>query len=134
MEVFQCVSFLVVKDNQVLLEKRSAEKTCDPNLVAIPGGHIEAGESQQEALARELLEELAITPTESVYLCSLYHPTNELQLLHYYVIPAWQGEIGCHEADEVFWRPINPDWVDTRADKLALAEYLRLFQTGILSA
>ncbi len=104
MEVFECVSFLLVKNGQMLLEKRSAAKTHDPNIVAIPGGHIELGENQTDALLRELDEELAVSPQKSVYLCSLYHPTGELQLLHYYVIPQWSGDIACHEADEVFWR------------------------------
>lgn len=46
MEVFECVSFLLVKNGQMLLEKRSAAKTHDPNIVAIPGGHIELGKTR----------------------------------------------------------------------------------------
>ncbi len=133
MEVFECVSFLLVKEGEMLLEKRSANKLHDPNIIAIPGGHIEFGESHSEALIRELDEELSVSPQKSVYLCSLYHPTSELQLLHYYVIPQWQGEIACHEADEVFWTVMDPALLSTDADKLAVAEYQRLYASGVLN-
>ncbi|MCC2999901.1 NUDIX hydrolase [Vibrio furnissii] len=133
MDVFECVSFMLVNDGKILLEKRSASKTHDPNMVAIPGGHIEVGESQTDALLRELDEELAVLPQQSVYLCSLYHPTGELQLLHYYVIPQWCGEIACHEAEAVFWADIDPSAVETDADRLAILEYQRLYASGVLS-
>lgn len=106
--VAECVSFLLIKEGSCLLERRSATKASDPNIIAIPGGHIEAGENQAQALQREVQEELGVDATRSVYLCSLYHPTEfELQLLHYYVVDQWQGEIACHEADEVFGRRLR---------------------------
>ena len=40
MQVYECVSFLLIQNEQILLEKRSKNKACDPNLIAIPGGHI----------------------------------------------------------------------------------------------
>ncbi len=126
--VAECVSFLLIKEGSCLLERRSATKASDPNIIAIPGGHIEAGENQAQALQREVQEELGVDATRSVYLCSLYHPTEfELQLLHYYVVDQWQGEIACHEADEVFWTPIAPSAVETIADKIAIEEFQRLY-------
>ncbi|ENM5841092.1 NUDIX domain-containing protein [Vibrio mimicus] len=133
--IAECVSFLLIKEGTCLLERRSATKASDPNIIAIPGGHIEMGESQTQALQREVQEELGVEATGSVYLCSLYHPTEiELQLLHYYVVDEWQGEIVCHEADEVFWTPIAPSVVETVADKIAIQEFQRLYQSGALKA
>ncbi|MDW6004583.1 NUDIX hydrolase [Vibrio mangrovi] len=126
MQVHECVSFLLVEDEQVLLEKRSKFKECDPEIIAIPGGHIEQGESQQEALLREIQEELGVIPKSYSYLCSLYHPTTELQLLHYYVVSKWDGDISSFEADEVFWCELSEAQVDTLADKVAMSEYHRL--------
>lgn len=126
MKVHPCVSFLLIKDNAVLLEKRSMSKDSDPGLITIPGGHIEAGESQEQALFRELEEELTVKPLSTTYLCSLYHPTTELQLIHYYVVTRWQGEIKAIEADEVFWRSIKGCELDIAADQIAVKEYLRL--------
>ena len=130
MKVHECVSFILLKDNQVLLEKRAKNKEYDPNLIAIPGGHIELGETQEQALFRELKEELNIVPNSYVHLCSLYHPTGELQLIHYYVVNRWQGEILSLEADEVTWYSLDSNPLDVEADKVALAEYRRLRNTG----
>ncbi|MBC5850320.1 NUDIX hydrolase [Vibrio metschnikovii] len=132
--IAECVSFLLIKDGQCLLERRSAHKISDPNTVAIPGGHLDSGESQLMALQREVDEELGVKVMGSVYLCSLYHPTEcELQLLHYYIVEQWQGEIACYEAEEVFWTIPKPDAVETTADKIAIQEYHRLYKTGLLS-
>lgn len=126
MEVFECVSFILLKDEQVLLEHRSKSKETDPGLIAIPGGHLEAGETQQQALYRELKEELDIIPKNAKYLCSLYHPTIELQLLHYYVITEWEGSILSLEADTVEWYGIDNAPVATEVDRIALSEIGRV--------
>lgn len=128
MSVHECVSFILTKDNTVLLEKRSFEKASDPGLIAIPGGHIEVGENQKQALFRELKEELNIIPISFSYLCSLHHITNtEKQLIHYYVVPQWQGVIQALEADEVFWSDISVAPIDVMADTIALNEYTRIY-------
>lgn len=126
MEIHPCVSFMLIKDDAVLLEKRSLSKDSDPGLITIPGGHIELGESQEQALFREIEEELTVRPLSMTYLCSLYHPTTELQLIHYYVINSWQGELEAIEADDVFWRSIKECELDIEADQIAVQEYLRL--------
>lgn len=126
MEVHECVSFILVKGDQVLLETRSKDKDSDPGMIAIPGGHVEKGESQPMTLLRELDEELNIKPQRYGYLCSLYHPTKELQLLHYYVVTDWVGDIQSLEAESVNWYPIINAPVATEVDRIALSEYQRL--------
>ncbi|EMH3447887.1 NUDIX domain-containing protein [Vibrio harveyi] len=126
MEVHECVSFILVKDDEVLLETRSKDKDSDPGMIAIPGGHMEQGESQSMTLLRELDEELNIRPQRCWYLCSLYHPTTELQLLHYYVVTDWVGDIQSLEAESVNWYPIINAPVGTEVDRIALSEYQRL--------
>ncbi len=126
MKVHECVSFLLVKDGKILLETRAKDKETDPGAIAIPGGHMELNETQEQALYREIGEELAVVPQSFVYLCSLYHPTTELQLLHYYVVSNWSGEIECHEAEYVDWYfPTNAP-VSTEVDRVALNEFVRL--------
>lgn len=126
MHVHECVSFILIRDEQVLLEKRADDKLSDPGLIAIPGGHIELGESQLDALVRELKEELDVVPESHHYLCSLYHPTEELQLIHYYVISSWHGEIKSLEAAEVTWHAIQSAPIDIEADRIAMSEYSRV--------
>jgi mutator protein MutT len=133
MNVHQCVSFLLIKDEKVLLEKRTGSRSSDPGMVNIPGGHMEQDESQEDTLIRELEEELSIKPKSYRHLCSLYHPTSELQLIHYYVVSCWHGEINALEAEEVNWFDLKEAPVEIEADKSAIAEYFRLEKTMIRS-
>ncbi|PMH01062.1 NUDIX hydrolase [Vibrio lentus] len=126
MGVHECVSFILLNESQVLLEKRSESKETDPGLITIPGGHIEKGENQVKALFRELKEELNVTPTEYTFLCSLYHPTTETQLIHYFVVSDWKGDITAQEADNVAWYSLNTAPVGITADCVALREVERV--------
>ncbi|UXI03046.1 NUDIX hydrolase [Photobacterium sp. TY1-4] len=126
MQVHECVSFLLIEDGKILLEKRAEDKATDPGLIAISGGHIESGESQLQTLCREMKEELDVTPQAYQFLCSLYHPTKELQLIHYYVVNAWEGGLRSLEAETIEWYPISAAPIDIRADQVALSEYQRV--------
>lgn len=126
MEVHQCVSFIMLNGEEVLLEKRSEQKKTDPGLITIPGGHIEGAETPIEAMEREMNEELNVTPINFQYLCSLYHLTSEMQLIHYFVISHWQGDIIAQEADQVMWCPMTSAQVGIDADRIALAEVTRI--------
>lgn len=123
-----CVSFILLRDGCVLLEKRRDDKEIDPGLVMVPGGHMEEGEHQHDTLLRELDEELGIQPRNARYVCSLLHPTDELQLLHYYLVTEWSGDIQAHEAESVFWQPLSElGALDITPDHTAIAEALRLY-------
>lgn len=125
--IYPCVCFMLIKEGEILLERRALDKATEPGVLSIPGGHVEAGETCEAALVRELLEELDIGNSEYQFLCSLYHPCGELQLLHYYVVTQWQGEIKALEAEQVHWYPLREAPVDIAADKVAIQEYLRVF-------
>jgi mutator protein MutT len=112
--------------NKILLEKRRKDKETDPGLITIPGGHIEDGETQLQALMREVKEELDVTPTSYQYLCSLYHPTQELQLIHYFIVTSWDGEIKPHEAEGIEWYALESATVEIAADAIALKEFERV--------
>lgn len=127
----ECVSFMLVRDGQVLVERRKLTKPVDPGAIAIPGGHMENGESQEETLVREMQEELAVVPLEYGYICSLLHKDSnqEVEQIHYFAVEAWQGAIENHEAAELLWIPLHePATIDLNADRVAVSEYLRLFQ------
>ncbi|MEZ5102321.1 MAG: NUDIX domain-containing protein [Thermoleophilia bacterium] len=51
---------VVVRDGHVLLVQRSADEDLFPNVWQCPAGGQEAGESVEETLARELLEETGL--------------------------------------------------------------------------
>nr|WP_086940414.1 NUDIX domain-containing protein [Thaumasiovibrio occultus] len=125
-----CVAFLLIKDNQVLIEKRRADKKIDPGLMAIPGGHIEAGESQQDAVKREIREELGVEPDALSYLDSHHHFGDEHEVIHYYVVTAWQGEPQAFEAASLHWLPLQPSVVDSSADQLAILGCVRFLENS----
>lgn len=54
------VAAVLVKNDKILLPKRSANLSKFPNYYEFPGGKVENGESLEEALKRELYEELVI--------------------------------------------------------------------------
>lgn len=56
----QIVIGALVRDRQVLLALRSPSKHSNPGVWDLPGGHVEADESELAALARELHEELGV--------------------------------------------------------------------------
>lgn len=58
-----CVGAIILRQGRVLLGLRSAHRSL-PNRWDMFGGHIEQGETELEALSRELEEELGIRPTQ----------------------------------------------------------------------
>jgi len=129
MPYHECVSFVLIRDNKVLLEKRREDKEIDPGLIMIPGGHVDDGENERQALERELMEELGIKTQQVDYICSLIHKTTEIQRIHYYWIRSWQGRIQNFEAASLFWHPLTGvDRLDIIPDRIALSEFCRLFR------
>src|SRR6202044_4104637 len=55
------VAAVLVRDGRVLLCLRSPQRRWSPCMWDLPGGHVEHGESDPVALARELCEELGVT-------------------------------------------------------------------------
>ena len=87
----ECVAFLLIQGNHVLAEQRKRTKQVMPGAVALPGGHLEAGEQPDEALRREVQEELGIVLIDVVYVCTLLHRSQEFRKPHYFAVTRWQG-------------------------------------------
>lgn len=72
-----------------------------------PAGAIKEGESTEDAMLREMKEELDVVPTEFEEKCMLedIDPTSrELYKHHMFVVTKWKGKIkGCTEAEQTSW-------------------------------
>ena len=121
-KVIGSVGFILLKDNQVLLEKRSPNKRVDPNKVCIPSGGIKKGETSEEALWRECEEEFGIKITEYFFIDRLLYKHEKVDfLISYFVVTAWEGKIKKLEAEKLIWtKRSNTKILDIKVDKNAL--------------
>jgi 8-oxo-dGTP diphosphatase len=125
----ECVAFMLVKDRRVLAEKRKLTKTLVPGAVALPGGHMEGDETPEEALQRELLEELGVVARAVAYVCTLLHRAEEVRKIHYFVVQSWEGEILNREAEALLWVSLDESHtLDLAIDRVAVREYVRVHQ------
>lgn len=96
---------LVDEDNRVLVAKRPKHRHMG-GLWEFPGGKVEPGELPEDALIRELAEELGIDVTRSCLapLTFASHGYEEFHLLMpLYVCRTWDGEVEPKEGQELAW-------------------------------
>ncbi|GAB6897389.1 NUDIX domain-containing protein [Kineosporia succinea] len=60
MTIHRVVTAALVEEGHLLLCHRSPSRRWYPNVWDLPGGHVEAGESETDALRRELREEVGV--------------------------------------------------------------------------
>ena len=90
-------------DNHFLIAKRPHGKPYG-GYWEFPGGKVEPGEQVQDALARELYEEIGIRVLKSVSLIQVYHecPENPV-LLDVYLVEHFEGDAQGMEGQHVKW-------------------------------
>lgn len=97
----------IVKDGCVLLAKRAAHQH-QGGLWEFPGGKVEAHEDVLAALARELQEELAISPIQASPLIQISHQyADKAVLLDVWQVNAFDGEPRGVEGQPIQWVPIE---------------------------
>jgi 8-oxo-dGTP diphosphatase len=99
----------LVRDGDILLVHRSQNRAAYPNMWDLAGGHMEAGESELAALARELGEELGVRmePGSAIHLCRLRIGRGEESVhLSAWMVEEWAGtptNAAPDEHDEIRW-------------------------------
>lgn len=125
-QLLECVAGILVADGQVLVEQRLPTKLLAPGTLAIPGGHVEGDESLEDALQRELREELGVVARDPRYVCALLHRSRELRRIHYFAVTRWEGTIVNHEAASLRWLPLDGlEPLDFDIDRIAIMELAR---------
>ena len=134
MKRFECEEFRGVREGERLIEKRKLTKKGETGMRARTGGNCEKRESIEQALLRELDEELSIKPINYHYVCTLFHPSEEFQKIHYFAILQWSGEIQNNEAESLSWCSLDEiELIDISADRVAACEYRRVFERNSLN-
>jgi mutator protein MutT len=74
-----------------------------------PGGKVEYGESPQDALARELLEELQIQATIGTELARYEHdyPSGSRVHLLFFVVSRFEGEPKARVFEQICWKDLH---------------------------
>jgi 8-oxo-dGTP diphosphatase len=100
---------LVDADNRVLIAQRPQGKNF-AGLWEFPGGKVEAGETPEDCLIRELAEELNVTSWKSCLapLTFASHGYDDFHLLMpLYVCRKWEGPVVAHEHAALKWVRAN---------------------------
>ncbi len=118
---------ILVRDGMLLLGRRALHKRICPGLWDIVGGHVEAGETARQALARELLEEIGVVPVEMSRIGSFpFSDGGEAYELHVFRVDAWTGDpmLADDEHSELCWFTVAEA---AALPDLAAGEYVALF-------
>lgn len=110
-KVVQVAAAIITKPNgEYLLASRPDDKGW-AGWWEFPGGKIEKNEAPDDALARELQEELSITPTKiQAWIKRRYdYPATKddvakTVLLHFYFVTEWEGEPRSLEGQQLAWQ------------------------------
>lgn len=107
--VHVAVGILVQPDQRLLLASRPADKPWS-HWWELPGGKIEPGESAQQALTRELQEELNIIidlKHTSHWRTTHYHYPSGTVKLEFFLVHQWSGTLRPLEGQQIAW--VRPD-------------------------
>ena len=99
---------IILQDNKVLLGRRAHFRAAYPNCWDFIGGRVEVGESHEQALTRELGEELAITPLSPQPFETLIDTQMSAEnppSYHFFIVTDWSGtpHIANHEHSHLEW-------------------------------
>lgn len=125
----EVVAGLIWRENKFLAAKRPKDSAFG-GFWELPGGKLEGEESAEEALARELWEELGITVGKCRFLTTARHfyPEKRLNVtLHFYEVSEFAGFPSAREGQKLRWLAPNEAGrlKFLEADREFLAEFVQ---------
>ena len=120
------VAALLARDGRVLLCHRSPDRKWFPDVWDFPGGHVEAGETAEDALVREIAEEIGVAIEPPAHPPSATFEEGDLRL-RIWPVRDWRGEpvnIQADEHDRIGWFTL----AELRELALADSRYLEIVE------
>mgnify|MGYP005983376179 CR=1 FL=1 len=103
MKTIDVVAAIIERDGEILLAQRSMRGD-QPGLWEFAGGKVEPGESQPQALKRELHEELGIQARVGRYIANHRREVSgRLIHLHAWHVAGWSGALTAREHQALVW-------------------------------
>jgi 8-oxo-dGTP diphosphatase len=108
-EVDVAVGVLIQPDGAFLLTSRPPGKVY-AGYWEFPGGKVEPGETVEEALRRELIEEIGVViGAVQPWRTQLVDYPHALVRLHFCTVAHWTGELHMHEGQSFAWQRLPVD-------------------------
>lgn len=122
---YEVVAAVIRLDQDVLCVKRGKQKSL-PDKWEFPGGKIEAGETHEQAIIREIMEELKVLVQVDQYILSTDYEYPDFKVtLHFYYAFIVQGDIQLTEHQEYLWvKPGELDKLDFAEADISLIQEL----------
>ena len=107
-KIIRVTAAIIESDDKILIAKRKSEDDIFGGIWEFPGGKIENGETPEECMARELMEELEIKVEVGTLITSNKHryPNGIFELLAYRVQHIC-GNFVLNDHDEIKWITID---------------------------
>ena len=118
---------IILKGCKFLVEHRSPDEEVDPDIACLPGGHVKANESREQALKREMHEELGIEVEGLEFVCKNFYVASngERQNAYCFLITSYQGDPVSKSAEKIFWED-NIENLSLEVDKKTILKLREL--------
>lgn len=109
MKTISVAAAIIVKDGKILSCQRGYGEFKDG--WEFPGGKLEPGETGEEAIVREIQEELEIAIGSLEHLCTVEHDYDSFHLsMQCYLAKIEAGELKEHAHEDIRWLDSNDLW------------------------
>ena len=114
MKTIEVAAAIIKKDNKIFITKRSYGEFAD--MWEFPGGKLEEGESREEALKREIKEELELDINNLEYLTTVEYDYPNFHLtMHCFICEICGGTLSLNVHNDVKWVTLtelkNQKWI-----------------------
>ena len=118
------VAAIIIDEGKILIAKRAYGEF--EGMFEFPGGKVELGETKEEALKREILEELDIEiEIKEYFMCAKYEYETFYLSMDCYICQLHNGDIKIQDHSEIRWIESSQDDIEWIPADIQIIELLR---------